>query len=244
MGIAVAEMLAADGAPVAVMARGRGPLTTRRRALHAAGSPEAVGISVDMTDPPRSPRGSASGGRWGSLNSCPHDRPRRRSVRGLDDSGWDPAFALGTMSAVRACVPPLPLLRPRRGSGSPCSPPTRSSGRARSLWPIPRRRRPSPASPDLAKSLAPDGILVNAVCPAPSSPRTQLREPEDMFAAEGLDPSDPRRYVLIDQTFHQPADLGRAGAARRGGLPHRHLVFGATATSPVPASTPTAAPTS
>ena len=35
---------------------------------------------------------------------------------------------------------------------------------------------------------------------------------EGYFAAEGLDPSDPKDVMTwIDRTFHQPADLGRAG---------------------------------
>ena len=51
MGLAIAETLAADGARVAVMARGREALDAATESLLAAGAPDAVGISVDMTDP-------------------------------------------------------------------------------------------------------------------------------------------------------------------------------------------------
>ena len=66
MGRAVAEVLASDGARVAVMARGRTALDDTVAALRALGSPDAVGISVDMTDPGVHrggfPRGGASAG--------------------------------------------------------------------------------------------------------------------------------------------------------------------------------------
>ena len=65
MGLAIAQTLAAEGASVAVMARGRESLDAAAAALCKAGAPDAVGISVDMTDaqsiagrwPPTPPRG-------------------------------------------------------------------------------------------------------------------------------------------------------------------------------------------
>jgi NAD(P)-dependent dehydrogenase (short-subunit alcohol dehydrogenase family) len=67
MGRAVAEILATDGARVAVMARGRGALDDTVASLQALGSPDAVGISVDMTDPASIASGFREvGGRWGS----------------------------------------------------------------------------------------------------------------------------------------------------------------------------------
>ena len=65
---------------------------------------------------------------------------------------------------------------------------------------------------NLSKSLAPDGILVNAVCPGSIVTASFTENLREIFAAEGLDPSDPHDVMQwIDQTFHQPADLGRAG---------------------------------
>ena len=59
MGRAVAEVLAADGARVAVMAAGQAALDDTVASLRALGSPDAVGISVDMTDPASIARASA-----------------------------------------------------------------------------------------------------------------------------------------------------------------------------------------
>ena len=51
MGLAIAETLAAEGASVAVMARGAAALDAAVDKLRAAGAPDAVGISVDMAEP-------------------------------------------------------------------------------------------------------------------------------------------------------------------------------------------------
>ena len=51
MGLAIAECLAAEGASVAVMARGKKALDTAVERLRTAGAPDAIAISVDMSDP-------------------------------------------------------------------------------------------------------------------------------------------------------------------------------------------------
>ena len=113
MGLAIAETLAADGARVAVMARGREGLDAAVESLLALGSPDAVGLSVDMTD-----AGSITAGfdavaqRWGELNSLVHTiGPGDGFFEEMDDASWDAAFALGTMSGVRSIRAALPLLR-------------------------------------------------------------------------------------------------------------------------------------
>src|ERR1700691_3412517 len=113
MGRAVAEVLATDGARVAVMARGRTALDETVTSLLASGSPDAFGISVDMTDPASIAAGFREvSDRWGSLNVLVHTI-RRGAGRfdDLDDAGGDDAWRLGTMSAVRSVREALPLLR-------------------------------------------------------------------------------------------------------------------------------------
>ncbi len=171
MGRAVAEVLAADGARVAVMARGRDVLDETVASLHALGSPDAVGISVDMTDP-----GSIAEGfrqvseRWGALNILVHTiGPGASRFEDLDDSGWDAAFALGTMSCVRTVRVALPLLRAADWGASPFSRPTRSSDRARFSSPTRRRRQPSPAWPRTSpRRSLPKGSWSTPWRPAPS----------------------------------------------------------------------------
>ena len=113
MGLAIAETLAAEGARVAVMARGRAGLDSAVEALRAAGAPDAVGVSVDMSDAASIAAGFATvADRWGELNSLVHTiGPSDGYFEDMGDAEWDAAFTLGTMSAVRSIRAALPMLR-------------------------------------------------------------------------------------------------------------------------------------
>src|SRR4051812_38445599 len=113
MGLAIAETLAAEGASVAVMARGREALDIAEERIRAAGAQDAVGISVDMADAKSIVDGFASvADRWGHVNSLVHTiGPGDGFFEEMDDSEWDAAFALGTMSGVRSIRAALPMLR-------------------------------------------------------------------------------------------------------------------------------------
>jgi 3-oxoacyl-[acyl-carrier protein] reductase len=216
MGRAVAEILAADGARVAVMARGRDALDDTVAALWSLGSPDAVGISVDMTDPTSIAAGFREvGERWGgSLNVLVHTiGPGAGRFEQLDDTDWDEAFALGTMSAVRSVREALPLLRAAEWARIAIFA-AHSIQRQSPILVAYTASKAAVASvaKNLSKSLAPDGILVNAVCPGSIVTASFTENLREVFAAEGLDPSNPYDVMQwIDQTFHQPADLGRAG---------------------------------
>ena len=215
MGRAVAEVLAADGARVAVMARGRDALDDTVEHLRSLGSPEAVGISVDMTDPHSIAVGFGEvGDRWGSLNILVHTiGPGAGRFEQLDDAQWDDAFSLGTMSAVRSVRSALPLLRAAEWARIAVF----SAHSIQRQSPILVAYTASKAAvtslaKNLAKTLAPDGILVNTVCPGSIVTASFTENLRDIFAADGLDPADPHDVMTwIDKTFHQPADLGRAG---------------------------------
>ena len=215
MGRAVAELLAGEGARVAVMARGQDALDDTAAALRAAGSPDAVGISVDMTDAESIRQGFTEvADRWGSLNILVHTiGPAAGRFEQLDDSGWDEAFALGTMSAVRSVRAALPLVRAAEW-GRMVFFSAHSIQRQSPILVAYTASKAAVASlaKNLAKTLAPDGILVNAVCPGTIVTASFTENLRDVFAAEHLDPTDPHDVMAwIDKTFHQPADLGRAG---------------------------------
>jgi NAD(P)-dependent dehydrogenase (short-subunit alcohol dehydrogenase family) len=215
MGRAVAEILAADGARVAVMARGKEALDETAAVLGGLGSPEAIGIPVDMADADSIASGFRQiGERWSALNILVHTiGPGAGRFEQLDDAGWNDAFALGTMAAVRSVRAALPLLQAAEW------------GRI-AIFSAHSIQRQSPMlvaytaskaavtslAKNLSKTLAPDGILVNAVCPGSIVTASFTENLREIFAAEHLDPTDPHDVMTwIDKTFHQPADLGRAG---------------------------------
>ncbi|TPG31413.1 SDR family NAD(P)-dependent oxidoreductase [Mycolicibacterium hodleri] len=215
MGLAVAETLAAEGARVAVMARGRDALAAAERALRAAGAPDAVGISVDMTD-----ADSISGGfaevaeRWGAINSLVHTiGPGDGYFEELDDAQWDEAFALGTMSGVRSIRAALPMLRSADWARIvTLSAHSIQRQNPRIVAYTASKAALSSVTKNLSKSPAKDGILVNCVCPGTIVTASFTENLREVLAADGLDATNPEDVMTwIDRHFHQPCDLGRAG---------------------------------
>src|SRR5512147_2505120 len=91
MGRAAAESLADDGARVAVFARRKAELDEAVAALRKRGSPDRVGLSVDVTDGAAIEAALAElGARWGALNILvntigPGDMG---TIDTLSDEGW------------------------------------------------------------------------------------------------------------------------------------------------------------
>src|SRR5438132_4068679 len=113
IGRAVAETFAADGARVAVLARGRESLAETVHALRAAGSPDAIGIATDVADTASVDAAFAEvGQRWSSLNALVNTvGPSGGTLEQLSDEQWIQTLQLGTLSAMRCVRAALPLLR-------------------------------------------------------------------------------------------------------------------------------------
>jgi 3-oxoacyl-[acyl-carrier protein] reductase len=215
MGLAIAETLAAEGASVAVMARGQTALDAAVETLRRAGAPEAVGISVDMADAASIVEGFASvADRWGELNSLVHTiGPGDGYFEEMDDTDWDAAFALGTMSGVRSIRAALPMLRAADWARIvTLSAHSIQRQNPRIIAYTASKAALSSVTKNLSKSLAKDGILVNCVCPGTIVTASFTEILKDILAADGLDATDPHDVMTwIDNNFHQPCDLGRAG---------------------------------
>jgi 3-oxoacyl-[acyl-carrier protein] reductase len=215
MGLAIAQTLASEGACVAIMARGKRTLDVAVESLYNAGAREALGISVDMADAASISAGFAQiSGRWGALNALVHTiGPADGYFEQMDDSDWETAFTLGTMSAVRSVRAALPMLRKAKWARI-------VTLAAHSI----QRQNPrivaytaskaalSSVTKNLSKSLAVDHILVNCVCPGTIVTASFTEQLKDVLAADGLDAADPIDVMTwINTHFHQPCDLGRAG---------------------------------
>ncbi|ORB86101.1 short-chain dehydrogenase [Mycobacterium kansasii] len=215
MGLAIAETLAAEGACVAVMARGRAGLDAAVGRLRTAGAPDAVGISADMADAAAITDAFAQVfERWGQLNCLVHTiGPGAGYFEQLDDAAWDAAFTLGTMSGVRSIRAALPLLRAADWARVvTLSAHSIQHQSPRLVAYTASKAALSSVTKNLAKSLAKDGILVNCVCPGTIVTASFTEQLTDILAADGLDAADPHDVMTwINKHFHHPCDLGRAG---------------------------------
>ena len=215
MGLAIAQTLAAEGARVAVMARSRGPLDDAVESLHTAGAADAVGISADMADADSiSAAFETVRGRWGELNSLVHTiGPGDGYFEEMTDAEWDNAFALGTMSGVRSIRAALPLLRAADWARIvTLSAHSIQRQNPRIVAYTAAKAALTSVTKNLSKSLAKEGILVNCVCPGTIVTASFTEQLRDILAADGLDATNPFDVMTwIDNNFHQPCDLGRAG---------------------------------
>jgi NAD(P)-dependent dehydrogenase (short-subunit alcohol dehydrogenase family) len=215
MGLAIAMTFAEEGAKVAVMARGAEALDEAVAKLRDAGAPDAVGISVDMSDAESIAAGFGSvAQRWGELNSLVHTiGPGDGYFEDMNDAQWEATFALGTMSGVRSIRAALPMLRAAEwGRVVTLSAHSIQRQNPRIVAYTASKAALSSVTKNLSKSLAKDGILVNCVCPGTIVTASFTEVLKDILAADGLDATDPTDVMTwIDNNFHQPCDLGRAG---------------------------------
>jgi NAD(P)-dependent dehydrogenase (short-subunit alcohol dehydrogenase family) len=202
---------------VAVLARERAALDETVDALRRAGSADAVGLAADLGDAAAVRDAFATiAGRWGSLNvlvnaAGPLDAIGR--VEALSDADWMRAFDAGTLAAVRCVRAALPLLRRAAWarivnvaahSVKRQSPPLIAYTAAKAAL--------VSVSKNLARTLGPEGILVNTVSPGTVMSPRLVAYLERVAAARGIDPHDPvAAHRVIAEDFGHPVDLGRAG---------------------------------
>jgi len=215
MGRATAEMLAAEGARVAVLARGHDAIEATVESLRSSGSPDPVGLSVDTTDDASVTAAFRElDARWGSLNILVNTvgAPAGRFEE-LSDEDWHSTFDRATLSAVRTVRAALPLMR--RAQWARIVNVSAHSTRRQSPLIVAYTAAKSALtsfSKNLSKSLAPEGILVNTVSPGTFVTASFTERLRPVFEEKGLDPADPQDVMTwIREVYGQPADLGRAG---------------------------------
>ena len=223
--------------------------TTRSQELRRRGCPDAVGLSVDLTDPAAIDDAFATiAERWGSVNSLINTLgPGDGALRGPRRRGWDATFQLGLMAAVRCTRAALPLLRAAEWARI-------VNFAAHSI----QRQNPrlvaytaskaavASLSKNLAKSLAPDGILVNTISPG-TIVTASFTEALDPFLRRRRPRLErPGRRDDLDREQLPPARRPRTrrGARTRSPASPSTWPRAATATSPAPTSTSTADRTS
>ncbi|MBW2232822.1 MAG: SDR family oxidoreductase [Deltaproteobacteria bacterium] len=216
MGRASAEHLAKEGARIAVFARTSATLDETIEALEQMGSPDAIGLCVDVADPSAVTRAfSEIEERWEQLNILINTvgPGGTGSIDEFTEEQWTDSFNLGTVSAVRCIHAALPLLR--RADWARIVNVSAHSTKRKTPTLIAYTAAKSAltsASKNLAKTLAPEGILVNTVSPGTFLTDGVRSWLEGMATERGLNPNrleDLNR--VIDEDFGEPCDLGRAG---------------------------------
>lgn len=216
IGRASAECLAADGARVCIFARGNESRDAAVEALRKAGSPDAFGLAVDVGSAGEVEAAfRAIGERWGELNCLVNTVGPSGAghFADLDDQTYFEHYNIGAVSAVRCVRAALPLLRKAEWarivnvsahSTKRQSPGLISYTAAKSAL--------TSISKNLAKTLGPERILVNAVSPGTFLSAIFTENLRPILAKRGLDAEDPYDAMkFIEESYGHSVDLGRAG---------------------------------
>jgi NAD(P)-dependent dehydrogenase (short-subunit alcohol dehydrogenase family) len=171
IGLATAGCLAAEGARVGIVGRNASKLHEAARLVMDAGSPDVLELRSDV-DSASDVDAFVTRVRacWGQLNIL-INAVGPGAVGGfeaLDDTDWAAAFDRGTMSAVRCVRAALPLLRDAEWARVVNV--TAMSVQHQQPFLVSYTAAKSAllsVTKNLARALAPHGILVNAVAPGP-----------------------------------------------------------------------------
>jgi len=211
MGLATAQCLAAEGCRVAVVGRDPARLAAAARSLGDAGCPRPLELRADV--------GSAAEvdaafetvrAAWGELNILinavgPSGAGRFEE---LSDAAWTATLDRGALCAVRCTRAALPLLRAARWARIVNV--TAISVQHQLPYLVSYTAAKSTllsVTKNLARSLAPDGILVNAV--APGAILTDWAKPA--LRAAGVSDTDPVAAFDVLSGYGGGADLRRLG---------------------------------
>lgn len=212
MGLAVADRFAREGAAVCVLGRGNASLERAAERISGSGARDVMALQCDVTDESHVAAAfSQIEERWGSINALINavGPSTGKSFDDLDDDGWHEALDLGLLSAVRTIRHALPLLR--KSSWGRIVNLTAMSVKHQNPQLIAYTAAKSAlaaVTKNLAKSLGPEGILVNAVAPGAVLTETLV----DAFTAAGVDGSDPQvAYGVLNAQYNHHADLERIG---------------------------------
>jgi 3-oxoacyl-[acyl-carrier protein] reductase len=212
IGLATAERLASEGGSLAIMGRRPERLEAAAKTVKAAGAADVLSLQADASDDAqvRAAFGSVAE-RWGRINVLINTigPSSAGGFEELDDAAWRAAFDAGVLGAVRVVRCALPLLR-LAGWGRIVNVTAMSiQNQSASLIAYTAAKAAlASMTKNLARSLAPEEILVNAVAPGAilSGPiRYAVR-------AAGGNPADVRdAYRVMSEQYGASIDLGRVG---------------------------------
>jgi len=216
IGRAAASALAAEGAAVAIAARGRQRLDATVAELRDATGSTVLGIPCDLTDEGAADRAVATaidslGGLDAMAITTGLGMRGQRDLLGAGDDDWLATFDDVLLSTVRACRAAVPALV-ERGGGSIV---TTAAYSIRSPKPhqVPYGALKSSVAvltKNLAKSFGPQGIRANCVCPGATETDVLAAMRSQASAEHGWPHDEALERVMVEQWGMKVA-LGRPG---------------------------------
>ena len=210
IGLAVAKRLAAGGGRVAILGRNPERLVSAKSDLEEAGAGTVLALRSDATkDDDVAAAFREIDEAWGEIHALINAVGPSGAGRfeDLSDEAWVRAFDQGALTAVRCIRHALPLLR--RADWARIVNITAVSVQHQSTALIgytASKAALASITKNLARSLASDGILVNAVAPGPvlTGPiKAAVR------AAGGLSEDPYDSYRVMTERYGSEVDLGR-----------------------------------
>lgn len=216
IGRAVAELLAGEGCRVAVIGRREVDLRATEAELRSLGAPDAIGLQCDLLDTGEVEAAfSFLEERWGELNALVNAAGPSNLGRldELTDNEWLDAFDHGVLTMVRTVRAALPLLRKATYARIVNIAAASIRHQAPGLIGYTAAKAAmTSASKNLARTLAPEGILVNTVCPGSvMSPAIVEYVGEADPAGSPDDGPLEAAYAVIRRDFGAGNDIGRIG---------------------------------
>lgn len=210
IGLAVAIRLAQDGGRIAILGRRSDVLDQADQQIRHAGASEVLAVTTDTTDDREVADAFALiSGRWGEVNALVNAVGPAGAGRfaDLSDQAWHDAFDQGVLTAVRCIRHALPLIR--RAEWGRIVNITALSVKHQSPGLIAytaAKAALASVTKNLARSLAAEEILVNAVAPG----AVLTGAIKAAVSAAGGDADDPRdAYRVMSEQFGSSADLRR-----------------------------------
>ncbi len=210
IGLAVAERLAGGGGRIAVLGRDREKLVVAKGTLEEAGADAVLALRADVSkDDEVAAAFQEIDATWGEVHALINAVGPSGAGRfeDLSDEAWVRAFDQGALTSVRCIRHGLPLLR--RAEWGRIVNITAVSVQHQSTGLIAytaSKAALASITKNLARSLAADGILVNAVAPGPvltgpiqAAVRAVHGDPDDRHDA----------YRVMAERYGSAVDLGR-----------------------------------
>ncbi len=210
IGLAVAVRLAQDGGRVAILGRRAEILDQADQRIRKAGASDVLAITTDATDDQQVAAAFALiSERWGEVNALVNAVGPAGAGRfaDLSDEAWHDAFDQGVLTAVRCVRHALPLMQ--RAEWGRIVNVTALSVKHQSPGLIAytaAKAALASVTKNLARSLAAEEILVNAV--APGAVLTgAIRAAVSAASGDADDPRDA--YRVMSEEFGSSTDLRR-----------------------------------